>query len=358
MVVLTESLLADPVALTRALVDIESVSGNEKEITDAIEAALRTRPHLRVLREDNVVCARTELGRPGRVVLAGHTDTVPLHDNFPSHTDGDLMYGCGTADMKSGTAIALHLAATIAEPVHDVTYIFYDCEEIESERNGLRRFAVGNAGLLDADLAFLLEPTHGVLEAGCQGTMRFDVRALGKRAHSARSWRGDNAIHNATEILQRLSAYEARSVDIDGCVYREGLNAVGISGGVAGNVIPDACVVTVNFRFAPDRSGEQAREHVAEVFDGFDIEVTDLAPGALPGLSAPAARDFLAVVGSEPVAKLGWTDVARFSALGVPAVNYGPGDPNLAHTKEEHVSCSLITEGADTMRDYLTGAGK
>lgn len=355
MAVLSETQLTDPVELTRALVDIESVSGDEDAITDAIEAALRTRGHLDVTRIGNVVVARTRLGRDRRILLAGHTDTVPLHDNFPSRTEGDVMWGCGTSDMKSGTAIALHLAATLTDPATDLSFVFYDCEEIDSDRNGLNKLSKSHRQLLDADLAFLLEPTHGELEAGCQGTMRVDVRTTGQRAHSARGWKGVNAVHGAAEVLDRLRAYEARTVDIDGCVYREGLNAVGISGGVAGNVIPDECVVSVNFRFAPDRTEAQAREHVAEVFDGFAVTVTDSAPAAAPGLAAPAARRFLDALGRDPVAKLGWTDVARFATLGIPALNYGPGDPNLAHTKDEHVSCRRIVQCADTLRDYLTG---
>ncbi|CAM3410329.1 succinyl-diaminopimelate desuccinylase [Stackebrandtia soli] len=355
MATLTEAQLTDPVALTRALVDIESVSGNEKTIADAVERALADRDHLRVFRQGNVVHARTELGRDNRVMLAGHLDTVPIHDNFPSRTEGDTMYGCGTSDMKSGTAIALHLAATLTEPVHDVSYIFYDCEEVESDRNGLTKIAATKPEWLAADFAFLLEPTHGEVEAGCQGTLRAEVSTSGTRAHSARSWLGDNAIHRAGAILRTLDDYEARSIDIDGCLYREGLNAVGIKGGVAGNVIPDSCVVEVNFRFAPDRTADAAIAHVRAVFADFKVEITDIAPGAQPGLSAPVVSEFLATTGRPAVAKLGWTDVARFSALGIPAVNFGPGDPNLAHTRNEHVSCARIAECADLLRRYLTG---
>ncbi|HEY6744759.1 MAG TPA: peptidase dimerization domain-containing protein, partial [Mycobacteriales bacterium] len=193
-------------------------------------------------------------------------------------------------------------------------------------------------------------------EAGCQGTLRADILTSGRRAHSARSWLGINAVHAAAPVLARLAAYEARSVDIDGCVYREGLNAVGISGGVAGNVLPDECRVTVNFRFGPDRSEADAASHVRSVFAGLDADVSivDSAPGALPGLSAPAARDFVAAVGAVPVAKYGWTDVSRFSALGIPAVNFGPGDPNLAHTREEHVVVPRIAECEDALRAYFT----
>lgn len=353
---LTRDVLDDPVALTRALVDIESVSGDEAAIADQVQRALDG-TGLKVERFGHTIVARTELGRPQRVALAGHLDTVPLNANWPSRTEGNLMHGCGTSDMKSGTAIALHLAVTEAEPRHDVTYVFYDCEEVDSARNGLKILADTRPELLtDASFALLLEPTHGLVEAGCQGTLRVLARTAGRRAHSARSWLGDNAIHKAAPILQRLLAYEPRTVTIDGCEFREGLNAVRIGGGVAGNVIPDECVVEVNFRFAPDRSQEQAAAHVRDVLEGFDLEVVDSAPGALPGLDAPPAREFLAAIGQPPRAKLGWTDVARFATLGIPALNYGPGDPNLAHKQDEHVELDKIVEGADVVRRWLTTA--
>jgi succinyl-diaminopimelate desuccinylase len=352
---LTPQVLADPVMLTRALVDIESVSGDEKEIADAVQEVLESCAHLRVERIGHTVIARTELGRGRRVVLAGHLDTVPIAENFPSTMDDKVMWGCGTSDMKSGTAIALHLAATVPAPRHDVTYFFYECEEVEAARNGLKIVGDLRPELLRADFAVLLEPTYGAVEAGCQGTMRARVRASGVRAHSARSWLGVNAIHKAGEVLRRLEEYQAREVDIDGCRYREGLNAVRVSGGVAGNVIPDACEVEVNFRFAPDRSVAQAETHLREVFGGYDVEITDFAPGALPGLSAPPAAEFLALTGAVPAAKLGWTDVARFAQLGIPALNFGPGDPNLAHKRDEHVELDKIVAGADLMRRWLAG---
>jgi succinyl-diaminopimelate desuccinylase len=350
---LTPDVLADPVALTRALVDIESVSGNEKEIADAVEAVLRLAPHLSVDRHGHTVMARTDIGRAQRVVLAGHLDTVPLAANLPSTVTGNLIYGCGTSDMKSGVAFALHLAITVAEPRYDVTYFFYEAEEIESEYNGLYLVSKAHLDWLAADFAVLLEPTYGVVEAGCQGTVRASVRTHGKRAHSARSWLGENAIHAAGEALRRLQEYEARTVTIDGCTYREGLNAVGIRGGVAGNVIPDSCEIEVNYRFAPDRSEADAEAHLREVFTGFEVALTDSAPGALPGLTAPPAREFIAAVGASPAAKLGWTDVSRFAALGVPALNFGPGDPNLAHQREEHVEISKIREGVEILRRWL-----
>jgi succinyl-diaminopimelate desuccinylase len=328
--------------LTAALVDVPSVSGDEQTLADAIAAALGELAHLSVHRDGNAVVARTDLGRPQRVILAGHIDTVPIAGNVPSRTDGDVLYGCGSCDMKSGVAVQLRLAALLAEPSRDVTYVFYDCEEVEAERNGVLRLSRNAPELLGGDLAVLLEPTGGVIEGGCQGTLRADVIARGTRAHSARSWMGRNAIHGAGAILDVLRAYHPREPEVDGLTYHEGLNAVGISGGVAGNVIPDECVVTVNYRFAPDRSIEQAAEHVREVFGGFGVRVTDAAPGARPGLADPAAAALLGVVGGTPRAKLGWTDVARFAALGLPAVNYGPGDPQVAHTVGEHVPLGQI----------------
>ena len=341
--------------LTVHLVDIDSVSGTEQPLADAIEAAVRRLPHLSVHRDGNAVVARTDLGRAQRVVLAGHIDTVPVAANLPSRVEGDAIYGCGTSDMKSGVAVQLRLAARVSEPSRDVTYVFYDCEEVEAERNGLLRLSRHSPELLAGDLAVLMEPTGGVVEGGCQGTLRAEVRAKGKRAHSARSWLGVNAIHEAGQILDVLRSYQAREPEVEGLTYHEGLNAVGISGGIAGNVIPDECVVTVNFRFAPDRSADDAAQYVREVFAGWDVEVTDVAGGARPGLGSAAAASFTAAMGGTPRAKLGWTDVARFDALGVPAVNYGPGDPNLAHRADEHVAIAAITDCEAKMLDWLKG---
>lgn len=351
-------LRTDPIALTAALVDIPSESRHEQRIADEIEAALRAQaPHFEVIRSRDAVLARTHLGRRSRVMLAGHIDTVPAADNLPSRIENGQMYGCGTSDMKSGDAVFLHLAATITEPAHDLTLVMYDCEEIESSANGLGRIERELPEWLTADVAILGEPSGGYIEAGCQGTIRVVVSATGTRAHSARSWLGDNAIHKLGAVLDRLSAYQARSVDIDGCVYREGLSAVRIDGGIAGNVIPDAASVTVNFRFAPDRSVEQALAHVHEVFGGLDvkIELTDAAAGALPGLTKPAAAALVEAAGGQVRAKYGWTDVARFAALGIPAVNYGPGDPNLAHRVDERVDVGQISAATEMLRAYLIG---
>ena len=358
-------LSADVLTLTRALVDVPSVSGTEEHLADLVEAALRGLGGLEVERVGNAVLARTNLDLPSRVVLAGHLDTVPIADNVPSRLEGDLLYGCGTTDMKAGDAVMLRLAGRFgvpgATPAHDLTFVFYDNEEVDSALNGLGRVARERRGWLYGDLAVLLEPTDGEIEAGCQGTLRAVIDVPGRRAHSARSWLGVNAIHGAAPILATLAAYAAREVEIDGCHYREGLNAVRIEGGVAGNVIPDACRVEVNFRYAPDRDEDAAETHLRGVFAeaigaGAVLTVVDNAGGALPGLSEPAAAAFISAVGRPPRAKLGWTDVARFAAFGIPAVNYGPGDPQLAHTREEHVVVARMQPAEDALTAYLSGS--
>ncbi|SDN28247.1 succinyl-diaminopimelate desuccinylase [Actinacidiphila guanduensis] len=348
--------LAQPVgALTAQLVDVPSVSREEKPLADLVEGALRAVPHLAVDRDGDAVVARTRLGRAERVVLAGHLDTVPIADNLPSRLDEDgLLWGCGTTDMKAGVAVQLKLAAELAAPNRDVTYVFYDAEEIAAEFNGLRRLAEHHPDWLAGDFAVLLEPTANRVDGGCQGTLRVRVQTTGRRAHSARSWLGENAIHKAAPILTRLAEYTPRRVEIDGLVYPEGLNAVLIEGGHAGNVIPDSCAVTVNYRFSPDQSEDEALERVRGIFEGFEVVLTDSAPGALPGLSHPAAAAFVAAVGTPPAAKEAWTDVARFAALGVPAVNYGPGDPTLAHTREENVAVAAVEQSEATLRRWLT----
>ncbi len=355
-------LTADVATLCAQLVDIPSVSRDEQAIADAVEAALTPLPHLDVVRRGHTIVARTDLGRGERVVIAGHLDTVPLNDNLPSRDDGHALHGLGACDMKGGDAVVLKLAANVVDPARDVTYVLYEGEEIESEFNGLGHLATEAPDLLRADFAILMEPSDGVVEAGCQGTMRVDVTTYGERAHSARAWKGVNAIHAAAPVLARLAAYQPRMPVIDGLTYHEGLNAVAITGGVAGNVLPDLCAVGVNYRFAPDRSEAEAEVFVRDFFEGYDVRVTDSAPGALPGLDRPAAKAFVEAVGGVVNPKFGWTDVARFTALGVPAVNFGPGDPMLAHKQEEFVPIEQIRHCERVLTGWLandetTGTG-
>jgi succinyl-diaminopimelate desuccinylase len=360
----------DVALLTAAIMDINSVSGNETDLADAVEAALRTIPELNIVRDGDAIIARTELGNPERVILAGHLDTVPLPlaegslgtvpSSWESGVPGEgVLYGRGATDMKGGVAVQLALAATMFDggtaPKRDVTFVFYDHEEVEAVKSGLGRLVRNHGDLLDGDFAILLEPTDGTVEGGCNGTSRFEASTVGEAAHSARAWMGSNAIHAAAPILARLAAYQPLTVNVDGLDYRESLNAVRINGGTAGNVIPDRCVVEINYRFAPDKTPDQAEAVVRELLDGFDVVRTDAAAGARPGLQHPAAASFVAAVGAEPKPKYGWTDVARFSELGIPAVNFGPGDPLLAHKDNEHVHADAIRTCLQALQDWLAG---
>ncbi|HWL59360.1 MAG TPA: succinyl-diaminopimelate desuccinylase [Microbacteriaceae bacterium] len=344
--------------LAAAVCDIESVSGNERALADAIEAALRAAPHLEVSRDGDAVVARTSLGRARRAVIAGHLDTVPVADNLPTRrelVDGvDTLIGRGTVDMKSGVAIQLKLAVELTTPSWDVTWVFYDHEEVDASLNGLGRLARHHPELLAADFAVLCEPTAAGIEGGCNGTLRARLRFHGVRAHSARPWSGRNAIHAAATALSVLAAHEPETVVVDGLAYREALNATMIAGGVAPNVIPDLAEVTVNYRFAPSRTGQEAVARLGAMFPDAELIVDDLAEGARPGLDGPIARDFVAAIGAEPTPKYGWTDVARFSALGIPAINYGPGDANLAHRDDERVPVAQILAVEAGLRAWLT----
>ncbi|WP_461169167.1 succinyl-diaminopimelate desuccinylase [Arthrobacter sp. Z1-15] len=356
----TLDLTRDVALLTADLMDIESVSGNEKNVADAVEAVLRELPHLEVVRDGDSIIARTSLGRGERVLLAGHLDTVPLptvegsRGTVPSSWDGDVLYGRGATDMKGGVAVQLALAAELTAPNRDVTYVFYDHEEVEASLSGLGRLQRSYPDWLAADFAVLLEPTNGTVEGGCNGTMRFHASTTGKAAHSARAWMGENAIHAAAEILTRLRDHEPATVAVEGLDYRESLNAVKIWGGTAGNVIPDAATVEINYRFAPDKSIEEAEAYVRNLLTGFDLVRTDAASGARPGLDRPAAASFVAAVGAEPKPKYGWTDVARFSEMGIPAVNFGPGDALLAHTDNEHVHADAVRACLAALRSWLS----
>jgi len=353
-------LTASSIDITRQLCDIESVSGNERAVADAIVASLVGAAHLEVIRDGDAIVARTSLGRARRVVIAGHIDTVPVNNNLPTRfetIDGvEYLWGRGTVDMKAGVAVQLKLALEVSAPEYDVTWIWYDHEEVQESLNGLGRLSRNSPELLAGDFAILGEPTNSTIEGGCNGNARIEVRTFGLRAHSARSWVGHNAIHDLAPVLARLVDYSPREVEVDGLVYREGLNAVGISGGIAGNVIPDEGMVHINYRFAPSRSAEDAVAHLREVFEGFEVTVVDLSDGARPGLDAPLAQQFVRAVGGTPAPKYGWTDVARFSALGVPAVNYGPGDPLKAHADDERVAVEQITACEQGLRAWLTTA--
>ena len=346
--------MIDLLKLTAELVDIPSVSHHEGAVADHLQAVLEPVPWLSVTRVGDNLVARTSLGRSSRFVLAGHTDTVPPNGNERARIEGDVLWGIGSCDMKSGVAVLAELARTVAEPAVDTTYVFYACEEVDAKHNGIERLFRERPDLLEGDAALLAEPTSARVEAGCQGTMRAEVTMAGERAHTARAWMGRNAIHRLAPVLAAVAAYEGRQVTIDGCHFREGLQVVRVAGGVADNVVPDRATLTLNHRFAPDRTPAEAEAHVRAVVgevDGF--EVVDMAVAAPPALGHPLLQAVLAASGGVAYGKLGWTDVARFATRGVPATNFGPGDPSLAHSAGEQVTRADLETVYDVLRTVL-----
>ncbi|MFM8211871.1 MAG: succinyl-diaminopimelate desuccinylase [Actinomycetes bacterium] len=340
--------------LTLDLVNISSVSKDEKSIADSIEEALKKCNHLKLTRVNNSLVAQTSFGNKQRVVIAGHIDTVPANNNFPGKINNSEVVGLGSVDMKSGIAVALKLASEITSSNFDITYLFYESEEIETKFNGLELITKQQKDLLNCDFAILMEPTNGILEVGCQGSLRFEVSTSGKRSHSARWWNGENAIHKTNKILEILNNYKSREPEIDGYKFREGLQAVKINGGIAGNVVPDSVSVSINHRFAPDTSIDQATTNMKNLFKDFNFLLVDAANAAPTGLSNPVIKDFVSSIGKSIAPKFGWTDVARFANNGIPAINFGPGDPNLAHHPDEKVLISQINDVYESLKKWLT----
>lgn len=360
---MTHAAAADLLDLTEALVAVPSPSHHEGVLADAVAAELAGRPWLTVTRVGDNVVARTDLGRPARLMVAGHLDTVPAAGNAVPRREGDVLWGCGASDMKGGLAVMLHLAVTLADPAVDVTWCFYACEEVGRDESGLLQLWRDRPDLLAADAAVLGEPTSCLVEAGCQGTMQLGVHLAGVRAHTARPFTGRNAIHRLAPVLATAGGWESRRVVLQGCEYAEQLQVVSVSGGVAGNVVPDAASAVVNFRFAPDRTSADARAYLLDLFGphlepalGDTTEVIDESDGAPPALDHPLLARLVAATGAAPRAKVGWTDVASFWAHGVPAANFGPGDPLLAHRADEHVDRGALERARDVLARLLTGA--
>ena len=349
---------ADLLERTAALVAIPSESFEEQQITQVIEDELRALPHLEVTRVGDNLVARTMLGRSTRVVLAGHTDTVPANGNATPRIEGDVLWGLGSADMKAGLAVMLELARAHPEPAVDVSYVFYAREEVATLHSGLGELFEQRPDLLEGDVAVLGEPTDGEIEAGCQGAMRFRITLRGARAHIARAWMGRNAIHRLGPLLVAIDAYVPRQPVILGCTFHEALQVVGVSGGRAGNVVPDEVTIELGHRFAPDRSSAEAEAHVRSVLEpllepGDLVELVDVSAAAYPAVEHPCIAALIERHSMTVRGKLGWTDVARFAERGVPAVNLGPGDSTLAHNADERVERDGLERTFAALDDLL-----
>jgi len=353
--------MADLLTATQELMAVPSLSRDEGTLADRVEEALRACPWLEVARVGDNVVARTSLGRAQRLVLAGHLDTVPPGANAVPRLDGDTVWGVGASDMKGGLAVMLDLAASVPDPAVDVTWCFYAREEIGRDESGLLELWHQRPELLEGDAAILGEPTNALVEAGCQGTMRVRLTVCGVRAHTARPFTGRNAIHRLTPLLARVAGWDGRDVVLDGCTYAEQLQAVAVEGGVAGNVVPDEARLTLNHRYAPDRTQAEAEAFLHDLLDGgLELEagdtweLLDAGDGAPPSLDHPLLKALVEHSGQKPKAKVGWTDVASFWEHGVPAANFGPGDPLLAHHPDERVSAPALDRARAVLLAVIT----
>lgn len=336
-------------ALCRDLVSIPSESHKEAEIAEFVMKLLGTSPGLKIHRVGDNVIATSWKGRPQKIIIAGHLDTVPESGNgSPTFNDGRIV-GLGSADMKAGLSVMIGLAEKSNDFKADITFIFYAREEVASKFSGLREIERIEPGFLKADAAILMEPTSCRIEAGCQGTLRIRITMSGRRAHTARPWVGINAIHRLGEVISKVAKFELSQPVVGGLVYQESLQAVRIEGGIANNVVPDNSSILINYRFSPDKDVEGALQFLEDYFAGIvlkvsgdRLELVEGVSGALPNLDNPIIAELARISELSPRAKLGWTDVAFFTANGVPATNFGPGDPLLAHSKEEFVEVSEI----------------
>jgi succinyl-diaminopimelate desuccinylase len=341
---------------TARYVGIPSVSGDERALADEVEGELREAAGLDVVRVGDNVVARTREGRPTRVVVAGHLDTVPGDQGVV--VDGGRVTGLGACDMKGSLAVMAALAVAGLALAVDVSWVFYACEEVGRERSGLLEVLAARPELLEGDAAVVCEPTSARVEAGCQGVVRVRLTLRGERAHTARPWRGRNAIHRLHGPLADVAAYVPREVELDGVRFAEQLQAVAVSGGVAANVVPDRATLDVSLRVAPDRTAHEAAAELRDrlvslVEPGDDVAVLDVADPAPPGLAHPVLARLVALTGAPPKAKLGWTDVATFSSRGTPAANFGAGDPELAHHAGEFVDESDLARCHEVLAALL-----
>jgi succinyl-diaminopimelate desuccinylase len=352
---------AELVALTARLVDVPSVSGNESAIADLVVAELRPEcPPCDLVRSGNNVILRGP-ARPDRpsIVLAGHLDTVPAAGNEKSRLRGELLYGLGASDMKAGLAVMLALARTVdwVQARANLTFVFYDCEEIALERNGLRKLFPDFPWLAQQELAILLEPTDNAVELGCLGTLNARITALGRSAHSARPWQGENAIYKAVPFLARFASLAPRPIEVSGVTFQETFQITLAEGGRAKNVVPDRFVLNVNYRYAPTRtSAEAVAELRAMVPPGFEFDVVDVAPPGVVRADHPLVQDLLGRFRLERRAKQAWTDVAQFTERGVAAVNFGPGVPAQAHQADEHVPVENLMRSYEVLHTFVTAA--
>lgn len=340
------SSLADTLAW---LVDIPSETGNETAIRDALADRLADLP-ARLVNRSLVV---GDPG-PGKVILAGHTDTVPLQGHVGARIEGGRLHGLGATDMKGGLAVMVHLLEDLGTGY--LVGVFYAGEEGPLSGNDLGMILDEIPEMLQAEAAIVMEPTNREVHAGCQGSINARVGFVGEPGHSARPWRAENAVTKAGPFLTMMHGLEAEPHPIEGLDFKEVMSVTRATGGVANNIIPGRFDLNVNYRFSPDRTMADAIERLRQVCaEADDFEVVDTAPAAYPEISHPLFSLLIESTAAPVAHKQGWTDVAQFAERGVPAINFGPGETALAHKPGESIDLSDLDWAHQVLLDTLGG---
>lgn len=344
---------------TLALVDTESISRNEGAIVEVVAAMIDTRVPV-LAEDDSLFYAPTRMeGRP-LVVFAGHLDTIPPLDNLPGRIENGAVHGLGASDMKGSLAVMIELIRRLdseqPEVAIDAAFLFFAREELPLDASPISGLLEASAALRDAHLVVVMEPTANEIQLGCLGNLNADVTFEGSSSHSARPWLGNNAIHRAIQALQTVAASSAKEVTVDGLSFFEVVNVTGITGGIARNVIPDEVTCHLNFRYAPNQSAEEAEQRLRSlVGHGASVEIVGNAPPGRVATDNPLVGRLRVSSGAAVGPKQAWTNVAEFSAVGIDAVNFGPGVPEYAHRADEQVSIDALVQSLSSLERFVVG---
>ncbi|MFI4990212.1 MAG: succinyl-diaminopimelate desuccinylase [Solirubrobacterales bacterium] len=340
---------------TLELVDIASESGAERDIAEHVVAELREGGvPVRGVGDTCVLAGATSRGERPLVLLAGHLDTVPAQENWPGRLDEDGVVGLGASDMKGGVAVMLELALEQAPSAFDIGYVLFGREELPSAQSALAPLLAREHGLREADLAIVLEPTANAVQAGCLGNIDATWTFTGRAGHSARPWLADNAIDRALAGIGELHARAPERETIEGLEFAQVATATMLHAGVARNVIPGTCTANVNFRYSPRLGAVQAEAELRRLCAAHgELELLSNSQGALPPRANQLFARLQEASGAAPEAKQAWTPVAEFAAAGIEAVNLGPGDPALAHRRDERVSAAALARAHEILGSFL-----
>jgi succinyl-diaminopimelate desuccinylase len=347
--------LADRLAArTLELVDFPSESRDEAALAAHVLGVLRDGGvAVRDAGDTCVLAGTTARGERPLVLLAGHLDTVPAQGNRPGRRDDDAVHGLGASDMKGAVAVMIELALAAPEANVDLGYVFFGREELPITDSALSRLLEREPSLREADLVVVMEPTSNAIHAGCLGNVNAAWTFHGRSGHSARPWFADNAIHRAADGIHAVAAVEPVPREFDGLTFTEVVSVTRINGGIASNVIPGEAIAQVNYRYAPGRTPAEAEAWLRDLLEPYGtVEIDGNAPSAPVAVANPLVQRLIATGDLEVAPKQAWTPVAEFAGVGVDAVNFGPGEPAQAHTRDEYVPIDALVASYETLEAF------